>query len=370
MRNFSLYDISFIQSNDLINSFNVLSHIFMVGSINTPSSFLNEFKDHLSISHIDLTSIYPQFAKEKMIVCTDYQYNDYCKSKQLLLEHGFIENVNFFQIDIFKILYPLIKFNKLCLDRVEIFTTSFCSLNCKNCIAYIPYFIQRSHTPLDILINDMHLLFSKVDLVRKLKILGGEGLMYPWLTEYIHELFINYSQNVSKVCIGTNGTIIPSQKILDVCRKYGVTFDVSDYAQAVPGKSKMNELFKILEKNDIKYEIKRSGEYWLDVGFPVKPAHFNPVNDVREHFKKCAMFCRDFYDGKLWFCCNNFAAVKANLFPENDNDYIDFRKPITKQMIAEFELGFSKFGHTSFCTVCGGCSFESNPHKVPVAIQV
>ena len=72
---------------------------------------------------------------------------------------------------------------------------------------------------------------------------------------------------------------------------------------------------------------------------------------------------RDFFDGKLWYRCSNFAAVCAALFPENENDY-------SKNELLEFELGFSELGHTTFCEKCYGGSEEANPRHVEVVKQI
>jgi len=61
--------------------------------------------------------------------------------------------------------------------------------------------------------------------------------------------------------------------------------------------------------------------------------------------------------------------VQAGLFPADDNDYLDFRRELSKTEILEFEVGFSPLGHTTFCGVCRGCSLEANPLQVPVARQ-
>lgn len=105
-------------------------------------------------------------------------------------------------------------------------------------------------------------------------------------------------------------------------------------------------------------------------GFPMRENVKNDDKELHEHFYKCAMFCRDFYDGKLFFCCSNFAAVRAGLFPANENDYLDFSQEFDKKVLLEYELGYSKLGYTTFCKECNGCSEEVNQRHVPVAEQL
>ncbi len=305
-----------------------------------------------------------------MIICVSRDRGKYEAVRQLCTGYGFYENTQFFQGEIFTMIYEVYIKDQIKLDRVEIFMTSHCTLSCKNCIAFIPYFKERKHIPLEQLKKDADILFDKVDCVFKLKILGGEGLCYPNLIEYMDYLHENYGSKIGTLRIGTNGTIIPSPELLEACKRDQATLDISDYVLAVPNKSKIDDIISLCKESGVPVDIKRTGEQWLDMGFPENiPAEKNE-EQLRNHFSKCAMFCRDFYDGKLFFCCSNFAAMTAGLWKLDENDYFDFRREFSKKELLEYELGYSHIGHTSFCKVCRGCSDEVNPFHVEVARQL
>lgn len=305
-----------------------------------------------------------------MIICVSRGRVKYDAVKQLCEGYGFQENVQFFQGEIFTMIYEVYVKDIIKLDRVEVFMTSYCSLSCKNCIAFIPYFKERKHVPLAKLKRDADILFSKVDYIYKLKILGGEGLCYPYLIEYIDYLHLNYGEKIGSLRIGTNGTIIPSCGLLEACKRDCVTLDISDYVLAVANKSKIDDIISLCKENGVPVDIKRTGEQWLDMGFPENiPAEKNE-EQLRNHFSKCAMLCRDFYNGKLFFCCSNFAAMAAGLIDLSHNDYFDFERNFSKKELLEYELGYSNLGHTTFCKVCRGCSDEVNPFHVEVAKQI
>ena len=305
-----------------------------------------------------------------MVICVSRDRGKYEAVRQLCEGYGFLENVQFLQGEIFSMIYEVYIKDMIKIDRIEIFMTSHCNLSCRNCIAFIPYFKEKKHIPVEKLKKDADILFSKVDYVFKLKILGGEGLCYPYLIEYIDYLHQNYGNKIGSLRIGTNGTIIPSSELLEACKRDQATLDISDYALAVPNRSKMDDIISLCKENGVSVDIKRTGEQWLDMGFPNNiPAEKNE-EQLRNHFFKCAMFCRDFYDGKLFFCCSNFAAVTAGLIDLNENDYFDFCCEFSKKELLEYELGYSHLGHTSFCRVCRGCSDESNPFHVEVAKQI
>lgn len=305
-----------------------------------------------------------------MIICATKNRTVYEMLKQRWKRKGFEENKNFFHGELVSMIYDVYGKNQIRLDRVEIFLTSRCTLNCEKCISYIPYFRKKEDTTLEQLKQDADILFHKVDYVYKLKLLGGEGLLYPNLIEYIDYLCHQYKENIGSIRIGTNGTILPGQDILDMCRRNHVTMDISDYVMAVPDRCKLDEVKELCEKYGVTVEIKRTGEQWLDLGFPNNIHRKEDEEQIRKHFYGCAMFCRQFYQGKMWFCCTNFAAVQADLFPENENDYFDFNTDFSKQELLEYELGYSQLGRTTFCRVCGGCSEEINSCKVEVAKQI
>lgn len=304
------------------------------------------------------------------VICLSKDHATYDSYKKKYEKVGMKENDRFFQGEVFQMIYEVYKHDQIKIDRIEIFMTSYCTLKCEKCISYIPYFKHGVVVPITSLINDIDLLFSKVDYVFKLKLLGGEGFLYPDLMAYVDYIYNHYSDRIGSIRIGTNGTIDPSDEIIQMCKRDKVIVDISDYRVTVPGLSKLETVKDKLVSNGITVDIKRSGEQWLDMGFPNnKPKHKNE-QELREHFEKCAMFCRQFTDGKLFYCCSNCAAVKAGLYGLNKMDYLDFSDNFSKKELLEYELGFSELGHTSFCEVCQGGSEEANPYYVEVAKQI
>lgn len=305
-----------------------------------------------------------------IIICTSRSRTAYESARGVFEGYGFEENRQFFQGEVYIAVYEAYVLDRICLDRVEIFLTSYCPLKCEKCIAYIPYFEKYEHTPVERLKEDVDLLFSKADYVYKYKVLGGDGLVYPELPEYLEYVCEKYRDRIESVIIGTNGTIVPSDDIMMLCGRYNIMLDVSDYRCAIGKRSHLEEIVSKCEKWSVRADVKRTGEQWLDMGFPKRPPGKKDEEHLRMHYSKCAMYCRDFDDGKLYHCCSNFAAVKAGIFLANDNDYFDFKKDFTKKELMEYELGFCDKGYTTFCEVCRGCSDEVNPFHTQVAKQV
>lgn len=305
-----------------------------------------------------------------IIVCTYKERKKYEKFLNYWIQRGFVENISFFQGEVFEMVYEVYARDYISIDRIEIFLTSCCTLNCEKCISYIPYFKKQTITPLDELKADVDLLFKKVDYVKKIKLLGGEVFLYPYLIEYIDYLYKKYGNRIGSIRVGTNGTVFPSSSVLEMCKRNHVTVDISDYTEAVPNICMLEEVKKVCEDNGVSVDVKRTGEQWLDMGFPNNIPGKKSEKELREHFSKCAMFCRQFREGRYYYCCSNFAAVVANLFQENTDDYFDFHTEFTKKELLEYEIGYNRIGHTSFCNVCRGCSEEVNSLRVEVAKQI
>ena len=394
MRNYSIKNTKWLNKGHELDYIAALimrpdNEVYLVGSANEMRAFYERIGTELlsrgqikgavdtesgeRIEGVDIPIVYDSDIPRSIntiIVCTAFERKKYESTRQLFQGYGFEENRQFFQGEIYAIIYEVYVLDRICLDRVEIFLTSHCPLRCEKCIAYIPYFKEYSHTPIDKLKSDADCLLNKVDYINKYKVLGGDGLVYPDLVEYIDYVCVKYGHKIGSVRIGTNGTIIPSESVLDICMKYDVIMDVSDYKCTIGERSKLDQIIETCNKAGVKVDIKRTGEQWLDMGFPNRLPGEKDEDGLKNHYYMCSMFCRDFDDGKLFHCCTNFAAVKAGLYPLNSNDYFDFRKEFSKKELMEYEIGFCDIGHTSFCKVCRGCSDEVNPFHTEVAKQL
>lgn len=377
MRNYSIHNTIWKNKGhelDLLaeKMLNENKKFVLVGTLKEKDEFKRRTKEELNILDNEIWGEAGDIKKDKdtCVICLYKDRDMYLNCKMAFESVGMKENDRFFQGEVFQMIYDVYMHDSIKIDRIEIFMTSYCTLKCEKCISYIPYFKHQVVVPLDKLKQDIDLLFSKVDFVFKLKLLGGEGFLYPDLVTYVDYIFDNYHNQIGSIRIGTNGTIEPSEEIIRMCKRDEIIVDISDYSEAVPELSKLESIREKLLSNGVMVDIKRTGEQWLDMGFPNNKPEKKNEKMLREHFEKCAMFCRQFADGKLFYCCSNCAAVKAGLYRLDENDYFDFTEDFSRKELLEYELGFSKLGHTSFCSVCRGGSEEANPWHVEVAKQV
>lgn len=91
-------------------------------------------------------------------------------------------------------------------DRTELTITHRCTLKCKLCGAYSPYYLPTPHWTFDKLKIYIDSYFNIVDYVEKFTISGGEPLLHPELSQII-EYMHKFSNQFNILEIITNGTI-------------------------------------------------------------------------------------------------------------------------------------------------------------------
>ena len=117
------------------------------------------------------------------------------------------------------------------IPQIEFCITTKCTLKCKDCCALIPQLDKVKHSEMSF--EDFKLQLDKicdsVDLIRHLVILGGEPLINPELPRMLE--YAAQNEKIFLIQLISNGTMMPSQKLLEVMNKYNnrVYFYMSNY---------------------------------------------------------------------------------------------------------------------------------------------
>ncbi|WP_373265374.1 radical SAM protein [Hungatella hathewayi] len=111
--------------------------------------------------------------------------------------------------------------------------TDKCSLHCKYCSGSFPY-MNGQHKKLKELKRQADNLFQIISYTPYFYFGGGEALLYPELSEFIEYVGEYYSDKIGQKWIITNGTVIPSRRLLAVLQKHQVGLTISDYTKNVP----------------------------------------------------------------------------------------------------------------------------------------
>lgn len=260
---------------------------------------------------------------------------------------------------------------KVCLMEVHSTITTRCTLRCKHCNMFMPYYKEQIDYVAEDILHDLELLFRHVDYVVSYKLLGGEPLINNELANMIMQISEKYGDKIGNIGIITNGTILPNEELINISKKYDAKFDFSDYTDAVDYKKKFDEVVKRVSDAGIRYEVNRSLR-WCDFGFPEKNKNYD-FDEVREHMLSCGPLFHGLNDGKYYYCHVAWSADKAKLLKNVQDDYIDLRTlgngDEAKEAILEHSKGNMAKGFVKLCKICGGCG-NDNTDFVKAAEQM
>lgn len=304
---------------------------------------------------------------EKILISTHYQ-----EISEQLSKMGLIEDIDF--CDINKFLCSWYWYNKqeVHIPEVHIALTTKCSLNCKNCNMFIPYHKENYHNNINDLKKDTRLFFDLTDKVYLFSVLGGEPFLYPDLYEYLLFLCDNYRDKITELRIVTNGTVVPSTKIMKLIKKYQIVVNISDYSNLLQFKTKFESTESTLRNENLNVTKSTSSSTWLDFGFPHAPLCL-PEEKLINHMHQCSPVFRGINDGKFYYCHIIWSAVKSGLLKEDACDSLDMSllnasNPGDKIKLIEYNLGYMEKGYVSLCKLCGGCGSDNKAY-VEAALQ-
>lgn len=276
------------------------------------------------------------------------EFQDYCRAGQFICEW----------------FWNARKMN--CVYHVDMTVTTKCTLNCKNCNMFIPYYQKHFNYSFEELKKNIDLFFERIDYVAYFGLIGGEPMLNPKLKDVIVYLEENYSDKFGKISYASNGSVEPSDELLSIMKKYEIHIVVSDYSSVIPYKNKLDKLEYRFKEYGINYDMKPS-LVWCDFGFPEHPFIRN-TQQLKEHLKYCRPEWNGLNDRKFYYCNVSWSAEKSGTYRLSKNDYIELEKidPNDKQechKLVELSRGTS-----SFCKICGGCG-RDNTNYVTVGIQ-
>jgi len=229
------------------------------------------------------------------------------------------------------------------LDYVETEITEFCNLNCKGCSDFSNLVKEKNFYEFDSFVKDYNRLAELFSSVKKIRLMGGEPLLNPRLTDYIE--VCRHIFPTADIRIVSNGLLIPklSDEQLKTIQKNNCKFDISNYP---PTRKMFGQIKSRLDDFQVEY----------DLGFPMN--YFfrflldAPNDEPDRAFRNCIFtHCHMLSNGKLSPCSFAHCIGRYNRtfgleYPETD--CIDIYSEITGEEI------INRFSHPhEFCKYCG-----------------
>lgn len=208
--------------------------------------------------------------------------------------------------------------------------THRCTLKCKLCAERTAYYQKRYHPELAFLREEIDRYFELVHYTMKFDVSGGE----PFLRLDLHQIMehlLQYRKQFGRVRINTNGTLLPSDALIDVLKAYDMQADILIDHYGDELSKKAMEIAEKLEKNNISYILRRQDAAhlhcggWVDFGDLTKK---HTVEEAKELFAKCAIsnkigFGFRMKEGVMSPCAVSAQCVEFGKTAPDPNEYVD-----------------------------------------------
>jgi hypothetical protein len=153
-------------------------------------------------------------------------------------------------------------------------------------------------------------IFQVAESVDAVSVMGGEALLHPGLGTILEAL--GEEKRLGEVSLTTNGTLLPTGRVLAALKSPRARVFVSNYpASVAPNTPK---LIKILEEQGIRYDVAPAEKPWVDAGGTERRGR--NADELAEMYARCLFAaCPTLLDGKLYNCPRNANAVCQGLIP-------------------------------------------------------
>ena len=254
-----------------------------------------------------------------------------------------------------------------CVFHVDMTITTKCTLNCQHCNLFIPYHKEHVNFSFEEMKRNIDLFFERIDFVTYFGLIGGETFLNPDLEKCIVYLGENYPSQIGRITVVTNGTVTPSESLLEAIKKYEMYLSISDYTNVVPYEKKMDQLIEKAKKYGID-NYRNPSIVWTDFGFPENPVK-RTNKQLEEHLRSCRPNWNALHDGRFYYCNVSWCAEQSGHFKLQAEDYIELEKTDPKDKTACRKIVELSRGTSSFCKICGGCGAD-NTNYVPTGVQM
>lgn len=250
------------------------------------------------------------------------------------------------------------------IDQIDLYITTKCSLRCRDCAVLIPYIQSPKNYDMTEILDDLTKVLDGLGHVRIVNFYGGEPMLHPHLVQMIRALRLE--SRFDRLSIITNGTIVPSEDLLQAMREEPrFMVRISDYG-AISGK--VQTIAELLKQYGIPYEITNYA-YW-DRGTKVERRN-DTLEQLIKKFKSCtACSILHVHDRKGYLCCVASSGCSMGIFPVSPSNYIDLTD--TEALPERLNHFITRPGRDEYldaCKYCSGIHCIQFEEKVPVAVQ-
>lgn len=254
---------------------------------------------------------------------------------------------------------------KIEIPSTTILITEACTLKCKLCLVYVPYYKKHVSMTTDDVKKILERYFAIVDSVEKMSVTGGEPLLNSQLDDILLEIF-KYTDRITKeIILTTNGTIPFSDQTLSILSQNSkVKVIVNNYGElskyAVENYDKLcgNNINAILYTEDNRYG-------WIDCRD--HSLKHTTEAEKEKQAARCAFFCGKKYvisRGRLYTCARSSYRIQEEIIPYTEEAFIDL---LDETCSVEFQkqklINLLNAKYTISCAYCDGLTENTIKYK-------
>ncbi len=282
---------------------------------------------------------------------------------------GYLPNKDIFYAEEFNCLYKLYQYNHLEIHYIGYRVTERCTLRCKQCAGLIPYIQEPRSVSLELMKKDLAQLFSCIDKLNSLGIMGGDPMLLPYINDLLVHVGETYlGTKISNIIFCTNAVILPTDEMLHLWKKYDVDVRFTDYREFTGKKQKIDEMIALLTAHGIRYICQKS-EYWLDFGYPQQSNGLTTEEQLVALAERCSERNPNFMNGRMYYCSRADSVERSGYYQIAEGDYFELDHFTSKKELMEYILGYTDRGYIELCKKCNG-TFGENDRKIPVGEQL
>lgn len=257
----------------------------------------------------------------------------------------------------------LLLFRKPVVPAVEYVVTTRCSLRCVDCANYIPSIPPEKQcmVPLEEFREDIDNLLCGARKINLLGLLGGEPLLNRELPAMLESACGN--RRIEHVMIVTNGTVMVSEELLPVLKRFRhkCSVTVSNYTgnPKLCRTLKSREIRKLLSENGIACRLNEDLK-WVRTE-PYRDFERSDA-EIERYFLACNVYAYSILKRKMYVCPKAGTFDLLGNCPAGPGDCLDLSKPCRTKDIFDFF-------HNARWMACNFCTTHEKRETVPPAIQ-
>ncbi len=211
--------------------------------------------------------------------------------------------------------------NRLYIRSIDLIITERCSLKCQDCSNLMQYYEKPLNIEMAEIMKSVEALASVADEIYEMRVIGGEPLVNKDYHAVIQKL--NEIENVKRVVVYSNGTIVPQDAHMEILKNPKVIFIITSYGALSRNLAAITDKF---DHHKVNYVVQKAAG-WTDSGRVKK---FNRTEDeLEETFRYC---CVKNYttisSGKLYRCPFGANIARLEAAPDDPSDYFSLFKEL------------------------------------------